>query len=332
MTTRVHVDVRAVRTPRAGRARGRRGAGRVRLRGDQRPLLPVARRDGPLAVRVERARCRHPGDRAGRADDVRDLPAHALPPGRRGPEGRHRRPPQRRPLHPRPRGRREPQRARRRAELAAGQRPSRDARGGAHRSSTRSSTAATSTSPASTTGSTPRRCGTCRRPGSRSGSRSRATQSVETFADRGRPPDRRRAGRRARAALERRQRQPAVAQDRPAPDLLGHRSRRQHRPRPRAVPLVRRRLEGERRAARPGRLRRCLAVRHQETTSPTRSRAGPTSSAIVKAVRAFEDAGFTDVALVQIGDESQHDFLQVAEQELLPPCGPELSLVCWWER
>ena len=38
----------------------------------------------------------------------------------------------------------------------------------------------------------------------------------------------------------------------------------------------------------------------------------------MKAVRAFEDAGFTDVALVQIGDESQRDFLEVAEKELLP--------------
>jgi G6PDH family F420-dependent oxidoreductase len=45
---------------------------------------------------------------------------------------------------------------------------------------------------------------------------------------------------------------------------------------------------------------------------------GPDLDAIVKAVREFEDAGFTDVALVQIGDESQHDFLQMAERELLP--------------
>jgi G6PDH family F420-dependent oxidoreductase len=45
---------------------------------------------------------------------------------------------------------------------------------------------------------------------------------------------------------------------------------------------------------------------------------GPDVEAIVKAVRTFEDAGFTDVALVQIGDESQRDFLAVAEQELLP--------------
>jgi G6PDH family F420-dependent oxidoreductase len=45
---------------------------------------------------------------------------------------------------------------------------------------------------------------------------------------------------------------------------------------------------------------------------------GPDVDAIVQAVRAFEDAGFTDVALVQIGDESQRDFLEVAQRELLP--------------
>jgi G6PDH family F420-dependent oxidoreductase len=45
---------------------------------------------------------------------------------------------------------------------------------------------------------------------------------------------------------------------------------------------------------------------------------GPDVDAIVKAVREFEDAGFTDLALVQIGDETQHDFLEFARQELLP--------------
>jgi len=35
-------------------------------------------------------------------------------------------------------------------------------------------------------------------------------------------------------------------------------------------------------------------------------------------VREFERAGFTDVALVQIGDQGQEEFLQVAEKELLP--------------
>ena len=67
-----------------------RRAGRLRLRGDQRPLLPLARRAGPRAVRLERARRRRPGDRAGRADDLRDLPDDALPPGGGGAEGRDR--------------------------------------------------------------------------------------------------------------------------------------------------------------------------------------------------------------------------------------------------
>ena len=45
---------------------------------------------------------------------------------------------------------------------------------------------------------------------------------------------------------------------------------------------------------------------------------GPDVGAIVSAVEAYWDAGFTDIALVQAGDESQHDFLRMAEHELLP--------------
>jgi G6PDH family F420-dependent oxidoreductase len=45
---------------------------------------------------------------------------------------------------------------------------------------------------------------------------------------------------------------------------------------------------------------------------------GPDVDAIVKAVSAYSDAGFTDIALVQIGDERQRDFLDFAERELLP--------------
>jgi G6PDH family F420-dependent oxidoreductase len=45
---------------------------------------------------------------------------------------------------------------------------------------------------------------------------------------------------------------------------------------------------------------------------------GPDLDAIVAAVREYEEAGFTDVALVQIGDESQRDFIAIAEKELLP--------------
>jgi G6PDH family F420-dependent oxidoreductase len=45
---------------------------------------------------------------------------------------------------------------------------------------------------------------------------------------------------------------------------------------------------------------------------------GPDLEPVVEAVRRFEEAGFTDVALVQIGDEGQEEFLRTAEKELLP--------------
>jgi G6PDH family F420-dependent oxidoreductase len=45
---------------------------------------------------------------------------------------------------------------------------------------------------------------------------------------------------------------------------------------------------------------------------------GPDVEAIVEAVSAFTRAGFTDVALVQIGDENQEEFLEFAQSDLLP--------------
>jgi G6PDH family F420-dependent oxidoreductase len=45
---------------------------------------------------------------------------------------------------------------------------------------------------------------------------------------------------------------------------------------------------------------------------------GPDVEAIVAAVREFENAGFTDVAVVQVGDDNQEEFLEMAEKELLP--------------
>ena len=45
---------------------------------------------------------------------------------------------------------------------------------------------------------------------------------------------------------------------------------------------------------------------------------GSDVDAVVTAVREFEKAGFTDVALVQIGDEGQEAFLEAAEKEILP--------------
>lgn len=45
---------------------------------------------------------------------------------------------------------------------------------------------------------------------------------------------------------------------------------------------------------------------------------GDDPQAVVEAVRQFTDAGFTEVALVQIGGDTQHDFLEWAGTELLP--------------
>lgn len=45
---------------------------------------------------------------------------------------------------------------------------------------------------------------------------------------------------------------------------------------------------------------------------------GDDPQAVVEAVRQFTDAGFTDVALVQIGGEHQDGFLEWSEKELLP--------------
>ena len=45
---------------------------------------------------------------------------------------------------------------------------------------------------------------------------------------------------------------------------------------------------------------------------------GPDLEPIVDTVSEFWKAGFTDVAMIQIGDERQHDFLRFAESDLLP--------------
>ena len=58
---------------------------------------------GHARLRLVRARRGRPGDRAGGADDLRDLPDHALPPGGRRPEGGHPGAAVGQPVHPRPR-------------------------------------------------------------------------------------------------------------------------------------------------------------------------------------------------------------------------------------
>ncbi len=45
---------------------------------------------------------------------------------------------------------------------------------------------------------------------------------------------------------------------------------------------------------------------------------GDDVESVVEAVRAFTDAGFTEVALVQIGGDHQEPFTDWAEKELLP--------------
>jgi G6PDH family F420-dependent oxidoreductase len=52
---------------------------------------------------------------------------------------------------------------------------------------------------------------------------------------------------------------------------------------------------------------------------------GPDLDAIVAAVRAYWEAGFTDIALVQVGDESQAEFLKEAAEPLLSALRSEAS-------
>jgi G6PDH family F420-dependent oxidoreductase len=52
---------------------------------------------------------------------------------------------------------------------------------------------------------------------------------------------------------------------------------------------------------------------------------GPDVQPILEAATAWQDAGFTDLALVQIGDEKQEEFLGWAEKELLPTLRETLS-------
>jgi G6PDH family F420-dependent oxidoreductase len=51
---------------------------------------------------------------------------------------------------------------------------------------------------------------------------------------------------------------------------------------------------------------------------------GPDLEPVIEAVQEYVDAGFTDVALVQIGDERQRDFLDLAGKELLALLRSEL--------
>ena len=133
--TQVRTDTlqRGARSAAARRHRRARRGPRVRLRVDLRPLPPVGRRPGPLAVRVVGAR----GDRRPHVEHRgrrrRDVPDRAHPPGDPGPGDGDVRPALRRPLHVGRRHRRGAQRAHPRSPLAAGRPALRAARGGGRR-------------------------------------------------------------------------------------------------------------------------------------------------------------------------------------------------------
>jgi hypothetical protein len=93
-------------------------------------------------------------------------------------------------------------------------------------------------------------------------------------------------------------------EDRSDPDQLGTRHRRRRAARTRTVPLVRRRLARQRQPADHRRLHRSQSVR------PTRrhSRRDPVRAGHggnCRGSHPYWKAGFTDVALVQIGDEGR---------------------------
>ena len=224
---RLHPDDRAVRA--AGTVRDAVAAEHAGFDFEvmQRPLLPLAGRAGPRAERLGRAGRGRAGDRARGADDVRDVPDHALPPGGRRPAGRD--------------GRRCSATAGSRSgwarartststwSAAAGRRRTCGTRCSPRRwrSSASCSGAGTSTRRASTSGSTRRSCGTCRDrrvPVARRGLRRRSRS--RRFAAARRRDDRRRARRPSSCGGSTRPAGGQAARDRPAADLLGFRPRR----------------------------------------------------------------------------------------------------------
>ena len=85
----------------------------------------------------------------------------------------------------------------------------------------------------------------------------------------------------------------------------------------RSVPLVHRQLEGERRAAGSRVVRRRVEDRaRRRRVEPDALR--PDVEEHVAGIRRFETAGFTHVALVQVGGNTQEQFVTWAATELLP--------------
>ena len=107
------------------------------------------------------------------------------------------------------------------------------------------------------------------------------------------------------------------APDRTDPSVLRHEQIPGGRPRPRSFPLVQWRLEGQCRA--PQHLRLDSASQHVRLDDVAASiPCGDDVGEFVQAIGAFPDAGFSDVALVQIGGDAQRSFIEWCGTELLP--------------
>lgn len=75
-------------------------------------------------------------------------------------------------------------------------------------------------------------------------------------------------------------------------------------------------MAGERRSAHDGRLCRGDPIVRPEDVAESIA-CGPDLDGIVEAVRAYWEAGFTDIALVQIGGDSQDLFFKEAAEPML---------------
>jgi len=80
--------------------------------------------------------------------------------------------------------------------------------------------------------------------------------------------------------------------------------------------VVRRRLGRERRSPHPAGFAGASEFVRSEDVADTIV-CGPDLDEIVEGVRPYWDAGFTDIALVQVGDEGQQRFLDEAAGPLL---------------
>ena len=290
-------------------ARGGRRGGRLRLRGVQRPLLPVAGRDGPLAARVDGARRRRAGHQPHPAHDLRDLPDLPVPPGGRGPEGRDAADPVRRPVHPRPGRGGEPQRARRRRRLAAGRRPAGDARRGAadHPRALRRRGLH----------QLPRRA-LRRRVGQALGPPEKRVPIGVAVSGKQSCRDRRRARRRDDRASSRR---PSSASGSTPPAARASRGsgRCRSASTPTRTPPSPGRTGCSAGSASAGRSTPSCPDRRPSTppasssarrTSPRSIPCGDDVDAVIEAAKEYADAGFTHLALVQIGGDQQVPYLE----------------------